>query len=110
MDDFQFIVRKNLENNTYTLELLGKYDDWKYLVSDIENLIAETYGTILKRHFQSIYNSYVDYEYEPSYTDGFELYYDLSFKNETSEQFFEYLLQDRIDTLNSLNKQFTMEV
>lgn len=110
MDDLQFIVRKNLENNTYMLELLGEYNDWKYLVSDIENLITETHGTILKKHFQSIYNSYVDYEYEPFTTGGFKLYYDLSFKNETFEQFFEYLLQDRIDALNSLNKQFAMEV
>ena len=110
MDDLQFIVRENSENNTYTLELLGEYNDWKYLVNDIENLIIETDGIILKRHFQSIYNSYVEYEYEPFTTAGFKLYYDLSFKNETSEQFFEYLLQNRVDTLNDLNRQFTLEV
>lgn len=110
MDDLQFIVRKNLEDSTYKLELLGEYNDWKYLVNDIENLITETYGTILKRHFQSIYNCYVECEYEPPVNGGFRLYYDLSFKNEASEQFFEYLLQDRVDTLNDLNRQFMMEV
>ena len=110
MDDLQFMVRKNSDNYTYKLELLGEYNDWKYLVNDIENLITETDGIILKRHFQSIYNSYVEYEYEPFTTGGFKLYYDLSFENETSEQFFEYLLQDRVDTLNDLNRQFTLEV
>lgn len=110
MDDLQFIVRKNSENNTYTLELLGEYNDWKYLVNSIENLIAETDGIILKRYFQSIYNHYVEYEHEPSTTGGFKLYYDLGFQDENNAKFFEYLLGDRIDTLNDLNRQFALEV
>ena len=57
----------------------------------IKDIIRESNATVDKQEWQSKYNSYVRYDYQPK-GEGYLFQYSLSFNNEYQKNYFFYLL------------------
>lgn len=65
----------------------------------IKDIIEESNATIDKQEWQSKYNKYVNYDYQPK-GEGFLTQYCLSFNNEYQRNYFFYLLDKYYLDLN----------
>lgn len=73
------------------------------LLKYIEN-IAEEYDCEVEETWQSKYNEYVSYNYEPFCADGFDLHITLKSVNPHNAEFVKHLYLKRKDLIDSLNK------
>lgn len=73
----------------------------------IENILNPENVTYSVKH-RSKYNSYVEYDYEPVYTDGFLLKYEIKGERNLLK-FIEFLLNKLIDTFECLENMYKGE-
>lgn len=78
-------------------------------ISYIENLCEEN-NCELFLEWQSQYNSYVVYDYEPLCTEGFEINAYIEGKSSSTIKFIEYLYNRRIEKINKLDAILNNEV
>lgn len=74
----------------------------------IKDIIRESNATVNGQKWQSQYNSYVSYDYQP-YGEGFLTQYSLSFNNEYQKNYFFYLLDKYYLDLNYYETIYELE-
>ena len=74
----------------------------------IKDIIRETNATVDKQEWQSKYNSYVSYDYQPK-GEGYLTRYSLSFNNEYQKNYFFYLLDKYYLDLNYYETIYELE-
>ena len=80
----------------------------------IDNLLGEFDRIEIKKSFQSKYNAYVCYDYEPFCIDGFIIQYEIKdtrakFASDLLK-FIEFLAIDRMNRYANFEKQFTLSI
>ena len=76
----------------------------------IKNIINESSATVDKQEWQSKYNTYVVYDYQPYGSDkGFVIQYTLGFNNEYQKNYFFYLLDKYYLDLNYYETIYELE-
>ncbi len=80
----------------------------------INNLLSEFDRIEVKKSFQSKYNSYVCYDYEPYCIDGFIIQYEIKdtkakFASDLLK-FIEFLAIDRLNRYTNFEKQFNLNI
>lgn len=73
------------------------------LVDYLENLCTEIGCRISRKEWESKYNSYVVYDYEPFCTDGFEINLVITSYDAAYLSFIKYLYDEKISTIDYLN-------
>lgn len=71
-----------------------------------EYCLKEVGGSINNKVWQSSYNSYVAYDYEPFCSDGFVLNLEVIFPTDSHMEFFEQLYNKMAKDINHLEKCF----
>lgn len=74
----------------------------------IKDIIKECNATVDKQEWQSKYNSYVRYDYQPK-GEGYLTQYSLSFNNEYRRNYFFYLLDKYYLDLNHYETIYELE-
>lgn len=74
----------------------------------IKDIINESNATVDKQEWQSKYNSYVSYNYQPN-GEGYLTQYSLSFNNEYQKNYFFYLLDKYYLDLNYYETIYELE-
>ena len=69
-----------------------------------EYCVREVNGNINEKIWQSLYNSYITYDYEPTCLDGLVLNLDVSFPTDFHRLFFEQLYKGIAGNVNYLEK------
>lgn len=69
-----------------------------------EYCLKESGGSICKKFWQSSYNSYVIYDYEPFCSEGFTLNLEVSFPTDSHMEFFEQLYNGMAKDINHLER------
>ena len=76
----------------------------------IKNIFNESSATVDKQEWQSRYNTYVAYDYQPYGSDkGFIIQYTLSFNNAYQKNYFFYLLDKYYLDLNYYETIYELE-
>lgn len=75
----------------------------KNILSWLENIVEENNGRIEKKEWQSKYNSYVVYDYEPFCAEGFEINIIITSYDAAYLNFIKYLYEEKINTIEYLN-------
>lgn len=70
----------------------------------VERLLDEFYYVGFNRYWQSKYNNRVLYDYEPFCTEGFNLGFNIYFKEDAKAQYFLYLINREFESLIKLEK------
>ena len=89
------------DTNKYNKIELKNVD--KDIVIWLENIIDENNGRVERKEWKSKYNSYVVYDYEPFCTDGFEINFVISARDDAYLKFIKYLYEEKINTIEFLN-------
>lgn len=98
----------------YSTELSGnrlliECGSW-ILANRVEKLIDEFYYVECNRYWQSKYNAYVTYDYEPFCVEGFNLGFNLEFRTNEKAQYFLYLINREFESLIKLEKDFKLDI
>lgn len=80
------------------------------LANIVEKLIDEFRNVDCSRYWQSKYNDYVIYDYEPFSVEGFNLGFNLEFITNEKAQYFLYLINREFETLIKLEKDFKLDI
>ena len=75
----------------------------KNIISWLENIVEENNSRIEKKEWQSKYNSYVVYDYEPFCAEGFEINIIITSYDAAYLNFIKYLYEEKINTIEYLN-------
>ena len=75
----------------------------KNIVPWLENIVEENNSRIEKKEWQSKYNSYVVYDYEPFCAEGFEINIIITSHDVSYLNFIKYLYEEKINTIEYLN-------
>ena len=96
----------------FTIEYTSNYAEFAYEAANAQpfETILDTfdYKDIGEIEWQSKYNKYVKYDYEPFIIDGFMKHRRLEFKSEEHIKFFLYLLNNYIDNIKQLQINYDM--
>lgn len=97
----------------FTIEYASNYAEFAYEASNAQpfETILDTfdYKDIREIEWQSKYNKYVSYNYEPHCLDGFMKHRRLEFKSEEHIKFFLYLLNNYIDNIRQLQTNYNTD-
>ena len=101
--------------NTMTIEyLINKYDENKFAIEfksakdkmAIDELLDNLKG--IKEEYQSKYNSYIVYDYEPACIAGFKYYAEFEV-SKVYIDFIMYLITTKLDSINKLEGCLTLQ-
>lgn len=76
----------------------------------IERIISELNDSrikIARTQWQSKYNNYIIYDYEPFCNEGFKLAIDIDCSNETMARYASFVLTQRLEQFTKLEKLYT---
>lgn len=76
----------------------------------VERLLDEFDYIDCNRYWQSKYNSYVLCDYEPVCVEGFNLGFNIYFKENAKAQYFLYLINRGFESLIKLEKDFKLDI
>ncbi len=79
------------------------------LVGWLENIIYENNCRLERKEWQSKYNSYVVYGYEPFCADGFEINLLISSHDYSYLNFIKYLYDSHLENIELLNSNLCLE-
>lgn len=94
-----------LSGNTLQIEC----GSW-VLANRVEKLIDEFDYVECNRYWQSKYNAYVCYDYEPFGVGGFNLGFNLKFRTNEKAQYFLYLINREFESLVKLENDFKLDI
>ena len=75
----------------------------------IKEILNESHARVDKQEWQSKYNTYVSYDYQPKVSEGYLTQYSLSFNNEYQRNYFFYLLDKYYLDLNYYETIYELE-
>ena len=75
----------------------------KDIIDWLENIAEENNCSIERKEWQSKYNSYVVYDYEPFCSEGFEINILISSQDTSYLNFIKYLYKEKTNTIDYLN-------
>ena len=98
----------------YSTELSGnelriECGSW-ILANRVVKLLDEFDYVECNRYWQSKYNSYVSYDYEPFCVEGFNLGFNLEFRTNEKAQYFLYLINREFESLIKLENDFKLDI
>ena len=98
----------------YSTELKGnelriECGSW-VLGNRVERLLDEFDYVDCNRYWQSKYNHYVSYDYEPFCIEGFNLGFNLEFRTNEKAQYFLYLINREFESLIKLESDFKLDI
>lgn len=76
----------------------------------VERLLDEFDYIDCNRYWQSKYNAYVSYDYEPFCVEGFNLGFNIYFKENAKAQYFLYLINREFESLIKLENDFKLDI
>ena len=76
----------------------------------VERLLDEFDYIDCNRYWQSKYNAYVSYDYEPFCVEGFNLGFNIYFRENAKAQYFLYLINREFESLIKLEKDFKLDI
>lgn len=98
----------------YSTELRGnelQIECGSWVLADrVERLLDEFNYVNCNRYWQSKYNNYVSYDYEPFCVEGFNLGFNLEFRTNEKAQYFLYLINREFESLIKLEKDFKLDI
>lgn len=98
----------------YTTELTGtqlRIECGSWVLGDrVERLLDEFDYVDCNRYWQSKYNSFVSYDYEPFCVEGFNLGFNLEFRTHEKAQYFLYLINREFESLIKLENDFKLDI
>ena len=74
----------------------------------LEDIIEENNCRLERKEWQSKFNSYVVYDYEPFCADGFEINIVISSRDASYLNFIKYLYDEKVSTIEYLNNCITI--
>ncbi len=74
----------------------------------LEDIIEENNCRLERKEWQSKFNSYVVYDYEPFCADGFEINIVVSSRDASYLNFIKYLYDEKVSTIEYLNNCITI--
>lgn len=80
------------------------------ITNNVLSLIENKYIEDIKTYWQSKYNSYVVYDYEPFCTDGFEIKTDILFTSNSNMLFSKYLIEKFMENIDMLERSFNFNI
>lgn len=76
----------------------------------VERLLDEFDYVGCNRYWQSKYNLFVCYDYEPFCVEGFNLGFNLEFRTNEKAQYFLYLINREFESLIKLENDFKLDI
>lgn len=80
------------------------------ITNNVLSLIEDKYIKDTKTYWQSKYNKYVCYDYEPFVTDGFEIKTDILFTSYNYMQYAKYLIEKFMSNIDKLEQSFNANI
>lgn len=80
------------------------------ITNNVLSLIEDKYIKDMKTYWQSKYNRYVCYDYEPFCVDGFNLKTDILFTSYDNMLFSKYLIEKFMSNIDKLEQSFNTNI
>ena len=122
----KFVEKRNINNNKKPIKEFNSYQKMDYkiekvndelqiivpcdiLKNKIEHLINEIPESRIQRNWQSMYNQYVIYDYEPFNCSGFNLVYTIKFNDTILRDYYAFRIESKLNEIAKLEKQLLLE-
>lgn len=80
------------------------------ITNNVLSLIEDKYIKDTKTYWQSKYNNYVCYDYEPFCTEGFNIKTDILFTSYNYMQYAKYLIEKFMANVDTLERSFNLNM
>lgn len=104
-NDFDYSFNLNLIEHTLTITLANNFYSNK-----IEKLLNEFTSMEVFKLWRSKYNSFVAYDYEPFYSDGFDVIYKIKTHNISKLRFIERILTNSFKLVKQLEDLYKLNI